>query len=180
MRLMPRRAYAALVSIVIWQFVSVAGLFVVSHTLRPIVTWAYEACFGSIQNSHGGYERLLIYLQIIISASFAAFVSLQAFDLVCKQRVNWVLLRRVFFRWQLIIVGLLIASFELRFAWRLHQLDWALSGPPSDIYTFRNLFLPRILAWLCCTVPPSWFALGRYSRLTNPPTTGFPVESDLT
>jgi hypothetical protein len=172
---MPRRAQAFVLSVVFWQLACVASLIAFSRTLTPFVTWIYEGWWGSIQNSYGCFERLVVYLQIIVGTTLATLVSLRAFDLICRQRVNWVLVRRVFYSWQIIVIGLLIGSHEFSFAYKLNQLVWTVRGPPDNIYSFTNLVLPRILAWLCCTVPVSWVGLRFYSNLTTRPTKGFPV-----
>src|SRR5262249_27597038 len=36
----------------------------------------------------------------------------------------------------------------------INQLDWYLFGPAGDVYSFRHLVLPRIVAGMVCTMPP--------------------------
>jgi hypothetical protein len=67
--------------------------------------------------------------------------------------------------WEMVVVAILICSYEVGFPYMVNQLGWALFGPPENIYSFGNLVLHRIIAWLICTTPVAWMVLWGYSTL---------------
>jgi hypothetical protein len=55
-------------------------------------------------------------------------------------------------------------SYEVGLPYLINQLDWYLFGPALDIYSFRNLVLPRLVAGMVCTMPPVIGAYWWHSR----------------
>ena len=50
----------------------------------------------------------------------------------------------------------------------INWLGWSIFGAPENIYSYTNLLLHRVLAWLILTTPVAWFALCLYSREHRP------------
>ena len=67
--------------------------------------------------------------------------------------------------WQVLLVPILIWSYEWGFSYKVLQLDWAVFGPSEDVYSFRNLVLPKIVTWLVCTLPVGLTVLWLYGKL---------------
>jgi hypothetical protein len=53
-----------------------------------------------------------------------------------------------FVAWHAAAVAALVASEELGLFWVFHRIDWILFGTPENLYSFRNLMLPRVIGWL--------------------------------
>lgn len=52
-----------------------------------------------------------------------------------------------------------------RLSWHINQLGWAIFGAPEDLYSFSNLILPRILAWLLYSTPAALIGIWLFGRL---------------
>jgi hypothetical protein len=65
---------------------------------------------------------------------------------------------------EVLVVLVLVSSYEIGFSYSLNQLGWAVLGPPDNVYSFQNLVLHRIIAWLIETTPVSWTALWLHSK----------------
>ncbi len=152
-------------TIVCWQSICLALTVVYPSTIQQAVTASYSARFGDIQSSYGTFERMSVYLYLLIITTLATLVSLRVYDLSGRRswsRRAWSL---VAVAWQILVLAMLIESYETGLAYKIHRLDWAIFGPPDDLYSFRNLVLPQLVAWLVCTIPASLAALWMYSRV---------------
>jgi hypothetical protein len=90
---------------------------------------------------------------------------LRLFDKLLHRPTSWKLLAVIFMAWQTVVVAVLVWSYEAGFPNMISRLDGDLFGPVVDLYSFRNLALPRILAWLLCTAPVAGVMLWVYSKV---------------
>ena len=74
--------------------------------------------------------------------------------------------------WEAAVVAILIWSYEVGFPYKINQLGWAIFGPPDNLYSFHNLMLHRIVAWLICTTPVALVGLFFDRWLAGPDTSG--------
>jgi hypothetical protein len=139
-------------------------LLVYGHIVSPLVVAAYTAWFGDVQASYGRFERFGVYLGILVITFPATLVSLLLFDRLSHRATTLKQSLAAFCGWQLVVVVVLIWSYEAGFHYMVNELGWALFGPPEDAYSFRNLVLPRIIAWMLCTTPVGCMALWGYSK----------------
>jgi hypothetical protein len=153
-----------LISICAWQLVCLAILFIYPHTIAHVVLAAYTAWFGDIQASYATYARVATYVAIVTITSPASLITLLIFDGLTHRQLRWKRMLVGFLAWQLLAVAILIWSFESGFPYLLNQLSWTLFGPPENLYSFRNITLPRVVGWLLCTTPVGLLALWIYSE----------------
>jgi hypothetical protein len=150
-----------------WQVTCLAMYFVFGLIIGQLVVTAYTAWFGDIHQSYGRFERLSTYLGFAVITSTATTISLWLFARLLHRPMKWKLSGMTFVSWEVAVVAVLICSYEVGFAYRIHQFDWALFGPQENLYSFRNLILHRIIAWLLCTIPVSCLTLWIYGRRTE-------------
>ncbi len=167
---------AILTAVVAWQAVCVAMMVVHHYFTAPLMLSAYTALFGNVQASYGWYSRIAAYVGVIVTTSPATLVGLRLFDVLSRRSPAPKQIVVAFWLWQMVVFTVLICSYEAGGSYKINQAVWALFGPPADLYNVANFVLPRIIAWLLCTIPVSWFALWRYSKLTKSCNQGFPVE----
>ncbi len=154
-----------LFAIGVWQFTALAMMFIYGNVIGQIVVAVYTWIYGDIQSSFGRFARLSTYtglLVITLPASVAASVIVDKLSppkCIIKQRL---LLAGC---WQSVTMILLAASYEFGFPYMIHQFGWQIFGPPTELYSFQNLVLHRIIAWLICTIPIAVLTLWSYSRL---------------
>ena len=72
--------------------------------------------------------------------------------------------------WELFLVPVLVCAYLSNLHYKISQLGWAIIGPPRDLYGFANAALPRLIAWLICTVPLAVLALWFYGQAKAPRT----------
>src|SRR6266404_6703365 len=137
-----------------WQLSCLALVLVYRPTIGRAVVEVYTFWFGDIQASYGTFERIGTYLGNLIVTAPVTGLTLVLLDFLSHQQRNWRRLLVVFLMWEAVTFAALVWSYETGFSYRLNQLDWRLFGPPDDLYSLRNLLLPRIIAWLLCTTPP--------------------------
>lgn len=148
-----------------WHLACLAMVFVYGHIVGHFVVMAYTAYFGDVQASYGMFERVATYLGILVITSPATLISLLLFDRLFYRPARWTRRAAVFCGWELVVVAVLIWSYEVGFPYIVNQVGWAIFGPPENLYSFRNLVLHRIIAWLVCTTPVAWLALWVYSKV---------------
>lgn len=168
---MSNRGKSLLAAIVAWHLSCLALMFAYPHTVGRVVVSAYEACFGDIQASYGTFERVATYVAIITVTAPATALTLALFEVFARPPTGWRRKVLSFLGWQAAVVATLTWSYEVGFPYTVNQLGWALFGPPDDLYSLRNLVLPRIIGWLICTTPPAlvvlWLHGGLRSSLPN-------------
>ncbi len=169
---------------VVWHLCCLALILVYRPTIGRVMDAAYAWSFGDIQASFGGYERISTYLGIVLFTTPATAVSLGLLNALMPRPRRWRLTVVAFGAWEAWVVAALVWSYEVGFPYMVHRLDWTLFGP-LEIYSFRSLVLPRIIAWMVCTMPPICAACWLYSGLKRPepggphPTKGKALDQDL-
>lgn len=164
---MPNRLRTLLTAIVIWHVACLAMYFVFGHFISQLLVSTYTEWLGDIQQSYGRFERITTYLGFVVITAPASLISLRLFDGLSHRLVKWKLILISFLGWQIAVVAVQSCSYEVELAWKIHQLDWALFGPQENLYSFRNLMVNRIIAWLLCTTPVAWMALWVHPKLTG-------------
>ena len=153
------------VAIGMWQVTALAMMFLYGNAIGHIVVAVYTWRYGDIQSSYGRFERLSTYtglLLITLVASVAAIAivaKLLPYKCTLKQNVL------VAVCWQSVTMILLAGSYEFGFPYMINQLGWRMFGAPTEVYSFQNLVLHRIIAWLICTIPTGILAVWFWSRL---------------
>ena len=158
-----------LIAVVVWQVACLAMKYVYRELIGHVVVAAYTWFYGDIQASYGRFDRLATYLGLLVVTLPASVLVISIVD---KRSVGGTTLRRKMLTlacWQLITMLVLVTSFEFGFPDMIHQFDWWVFGPPAEIYSFRNLELHRIIAWLLCTLPITWIAVRTYLRACETP-----------
>jgi hypothetical protein len=153
-----------LTAVTIWQLVCLAFIFIYPYFFRPLVDAAYTWEFGDLQAGYRRYPRLAIYWGILAITTPATLVSLLLFDRLRHRSVSWKVNAIFFCGWQLLVVLCLIWSYEIGFPYMINQLTWEILGPPKELYSFSNLVIPRVIAWLVCTGPVGCMVLWMYSK----------------
>ena len=136
---MSRRVRAQLIAITIWHLACLAMIFVYGRVVGHVVAAAYEAWFGDLQASYGTFERLAQYVGILVITSPSTLVSVLLFDRLSHRPTIRKRSVAAFCGWELVVVAILICSYEVGFPYMVNQLGWAVFGPPENIYSFRNL-----------------------------------------
>jgi len=164
---MSKRIKDLLITIAIWHLICLVMFFVFQYFVGRIVVAVYTAWFGDIQQSYGRYERIGTYFEFVVITSPASLLSLRLFNGLSRRKANWAQTFITFVGWEFVAVAVLIGSYEAGFSYMIHQLDWAIFGPNENLYSFRNLMVHRIIAWLLCTTPVAWIALWVHRKLTS-------------
>jgi hypothetical protein len=66
--------------------------------------------------------------------------------------------------WEVALLVMCIVAYEFGLPYQINQLGWKLFGPAEDLYSFSNLILPRLIAWLLYSIPASCIGLYVYRR----------------
>ena len=120
-------------------------------------TWFYQVGYGT-------FVRIATYIEFDVITLPATLVSLRLFDALLHRRALFKPMAVTFLAWQFVVIAVLVLSYEVGFSYMINQLGWDLFGPPDSLYSFTNLVLPRMIAWLVCTTPVGWMALWWYSK----------------
>lgn len=157
---------AATAAIVIWNVAVLPMMLAYPNTLGKVLLVTYEALFGDIQASYGAYSRVAMYLAFIAVTLPATLVAVWLFDRLSHRspRSRQVALSMLIS--EMLVILVLASSYEIGFSYSLNQVCWAVFGPPDDLYGFRNIALPRILAWLIETTPVAWTSLWLHLKLS--------------
>jgi len=161
---MLKRRTRIVIALIAWQLVSIAVMRSEEFILGPLIAWCYMAAFGDVQDSYARYAWIAVSTAYFQRTTIATFVSLIVFEKLSGREIRWWRLAITFLAWEAVVMMALLAAYKLQLFWFFHEIDWAIFGPPESIYTFRNIMLPRLLAWLVCTVPIGIVALSSFSR----------------
>jgi hypothetical protein len=173
-RLINRRELWAtgVAAIAVWNAVGLAVLILYERVFGRAVVAVYTAWFGDIQASYSTFARAAEYFGLIMMTAIATAVSLWFFEALTRRRPIWRNRAVIFAAWEVAAVAILIWSYEVGFPYKIHELDWAIFGPSDDIYSFRNMVAPRVIAWLICTTPTALAALLFGAWLAGPKCSG--------
>ena len=160
---MSRRTKALVAAIAVWHLCCLALIAIYPTTFGRAVQATLSYWYGDIQSSFGTYSRLAAYIGIIIITTPATAMGLGVFDTLTPAASTWWRRAATFVGWQAAVVAALALSYEVSFHYLLNQIGWVLFGPPDSVYSFRNLVLPRLVAWMVCTTPPALVALWLHS-----------------
>ena len=142
-----------MLAILAWNLACLAMSFLHGYVIAPAITFAYEAHFGDIQASYGRYEWVSTIAAFVIIPLLPAFMSVRLYDQLVRRPSDWRRIVASSIVWELLLVPILIWSYWFSLHYKINQIAWAVNGPPENIYSFTNLALPRLIAWLICTVP---------------------------
>lgn len=161
----------------LWQAVFAVQLYVYGYFVWRVVLEAYTSVLGDVQAGIGRYQRLDAYIAFVVMTAPA---TLAAIFLLCRyhgHRPTWKTVSAMFLLWELPILTFLAWNFETGLHSTINQFMWTLFGPPDDLYSVRNVVLPRLLAWLLCTLPVciavTWYCSRRLASRAR----GFPVDA---
>lgn len=159
-------AKAAMAAIVVWNVAVLPVMLAYPNTLGKLLLVTYEALFGEIQASYGAFSRASMYLAFVAVTLPATLVAVWLFDRLSRRSPGWQQAALLILIWEVLVILVLVSSYEIGFSYSLHQVCWAVFGPPDNLYGFRNLVLPRIIAWLIETTPVTWTSLWLHSKLS--------------
>ena len=168
---MSSRLRSLIMVAVVWQLCCLALILVYRPSIGRAVGAAYARSSGDIQANFGSYERVCTYLAIVLVTTPATVVSLGLLNALMPPQRSRRYRVLAFGVWQAAVVAALVWSYEIGFPYIVHRIDWTLFGP-AEIYSFRNLMLPRIIAWMVCTMPPICAAWWLFSRCVRPESSG--------
>jgi hypothetical protein len=149
-----------------WHAACLAVRLACGSTIARIAAAGYTALVGDIQASYGVFDRIASYIMLVVVTVPATVVSLRLLDALCQRRGRWGRTAVAFTVWEAVVVAILVWSYEVAFPYRVNQLAWAIFGPPRELYSFQNLVLPRVVAWLICTTPIAGVMLWLYDKLS--------------
>lgn len=158
---------SCLLALVAWHLICWVGMIVFMKTVGPLVLAIYTALFGDVQASIGRFQRSLEYIELTTVTLPASASLFPIFDWLSRRRTT---LRRKLIGFAIVQVPVLLTliwSYETAFFLKLNQWDWSIFGPPVSIYNFRNIVLPRLIAWQMSTTPIVLIALWLYVKLTD-------------
>lgn len=127
---------------------------------------AYRFWFGDDRASYIG-DRISTYVATLLITVPPTALTILMTDFLTGQQRNW--RRRVItiVAWQAATFAVLACSYEFGLSSKLNRLDLTVFGPPNDLYGWRNLVLPRVLAWILCTTPPACVAMWFHETLAR-------------
>lgn len=152
-------------AIVAWNLAILPTILVYPNTVGQLLRMTYEALFGDIQASYGTFLRIATFVGDVVVTLPATFVAVWLFDKLSRRSLRWRRAAISISIWEFLVVLVLVSSYEIGFSYSLNQVGWAILGPLDNVYSFSNLVLHRIIAWLIETTPVSWTALWLHSKL---------------
>jgi len=158
------RFKATLIAVSVWQLVCLAMMYVYGYLIGHLVVAAYTLFYGDIQASYGRFERLSTYIGWLVITLPASVVAMAIVDKLSARKGTPTRKLLTVGCWELVTMLVLATSYEFGFPYMINQLGWRLFGPPTEIYSFQNLVLHRIIAWLLCTIPIVSLAVWSYTR----------------
>ena len=155
---------STLIAVSVWQLACLVMMYVYGYLIGHLVVAAYSLFYGDIQASYGRFERLSTYIGLLVITLPASVVAVEIVDKLSARKGTPTRKILTVGCWQLVTMLVLATSYEFGFPYMINQLGWKLFGPPTEIYSFQNLALHRIIAWLLCTIPIVWLAVSIYTR----------------
>jgi len=131
-----------------WQVVCAVALALCGHTIGWLVHSAYTGLFGDVQESFTAYSRVSTYVMIFTVSAIATAVGVTLLTVFERRRLSIRQLLATFIAWHAACLAALVISEESGLYWAFHRVDWALFRPPDNLYSLRNVMLPRVIAWV--------------------------------
>jgi hypothetical protein len=141
--------------------------YVFGYVIGPVIVNAYTARFGDVQASYGRFEWVMTTSAFVVIPLLPTFVSVRFYDALVRRPSDWRRVVAASIAWELFLVPVLIWSYVFILHYKLSQLGWAIWGPPENIYSFTNLLLPDLIAWLLCTVPVDVTVLRLHEKMAG-------------
>ena len=161
----PGSLKAFVAAIVIWNVLILPLKFAYRYTVGELVYLIYVALFGDIQSSDGVYAQVAMLVAYATFTFPAVSIAVWLFDRLLCRTWQWRRSLLTFAVWEVLVVFVLVSSYETGFPYALNQAGWAIVGPPDDVYSFQNLVLHRTIAWFIETTPVAWIALWVHTKL---------------
>jgi hypothetical protein len=159
------RLWILVVVIATWHLCCLAAMFAYSPTADHVVEIACSWRFDNSRADCGQCERVGAYVALFTVTAPATAASLALVSRLTHCRYGWERSAVAFAGWETAVVWVLVWSYEVGFPNMVHQLSGAMFGPAEDVFSFRNLLLHRLIAWIVCTTPPALVALWLYIGL---------------
>jgi len=159
-------AKAFVAAIVVWN-VPILPMMMVAYSspVAELVDVTYRALFGDIRSSYGAFARVAMSVGYASVTLPATLIAVWLFDRLSRRSWRWRRSAPTIAVWEALVVLVLVSSYEIGFPYALNQMGWAVLGPPDDVYSFQNLVLHRLIAWLIETTPVAWTSLWLHSKL---------------
>jgi len=156
-----------------WQVTCAIAFVLFGYTIGWGVYSIYTGIFGDIQDSYMTYHRASTYSVIVVVTALATAVGVALLIVMEGRRATVRHTIGTFVAWHAAAVAALVVSEELGLFWVFHRIDWNLFGTPENLYSFRNLMLPRVIAWLMSSTAAIGMVLWLRDKLvpveTRPP-----------
>lgn len=156
-----------LIVVGVWQLACLVTSQVYLYLIGPLVVATYSWFFGDIHADYGRYERLSTYVALFVITLPASVLSIAVFNKLAACNVAATRKLLIIGTWESTTILMLALSYEYGLPYAISQFGWKVFGPPTSVYSFANLTLPRIIAWLECTVPTAWLSIWSYSYLST-------------
>jgi hypothetical protein len=171
---MPRRALAVLAGLAAWHLGCWLLWQLYQHGVAGAFVSYYQSQHGDLQASYATYSRLDTYVSIDAITVPSTTLALLLARWLSRPTPSWARTGGALVAWQLAVVAALMLSYETGLAYAINQIDWAVFGPPANLYGFRNLILPRLIVWFAVTTPISiaalWCPASRTTVASDQPT----------
>jgi hypothetical protein len=158
---------AFVAALVVWNVPIFPLMLAYPYTVGELLMVMYVALFGDIQTSYGAFERIAMFVGYASVTLPATLIAVWLFDKLVHRTWRWRRSLLTIAVWEVLVVFVLVSSYEIGFPYALHQVEWAVFGPTDDVYSFQNLALHRIIAWLIETTPVAWIALWAHTKLAR-------------
>jgi hypothetical protein len=161
----PVRAKAIIGALAAWNVIAYVVVLAYPHTIGQLVVVSDERLFGDIHAGFASFARIEMFVGYFSVTLPAAVVGLWLFGAISHRLWKWRQAAMIIVVWEIMVILVLAGSYESGFPYQLNQVGWAIFGVPGNVYSFTNLGLHRIIAWLVETTPVTWTSLWLYSRL---------------
>ena len=161
---MSHRVKSVLAAMAAWQLLCLAVSWLFGPTIGAMIFSAFTTCCG---DPHANYTAYTAVALRVVNACLTAPATLLALWLIHRldhSPIRAIRFLTFFLAWEIAVVTTLLAANDLQLAWMIHKFLWTIFGPFDEMYSFRNLALHRLIAWLICTVPIGCLSLWWHGR----------------
>jgi hypothetical protein len=165
------RFRTTLITVIDWQLTCLLFAKVYDHFIVDLIVAGYPLIYGDTEDSYRTFARFAPHIALLVVTLSATIVTLPVIEKLAGCRASAQQKLFALFAWEIVVMGVLVWSYESSFSFLLHTIDLYLRGQTVETYSFRNQVLPRLVAWLVCTVPVGWLAVTLYyhRHKTQPP-----------